>query len=88
MHLYSLLSSTHDVKKEDGVLVVTPDSDETFLQFSDAEIQAQLKRALEEDGTHLALKIERRAKGTDMDSELERIKKLMGGGKVKPNVIR
>ena len=88
MHLYSLLSATHDVKRGEGTLIVCPDSDEAFLQFSDPELLAQIKRALEEDGTHLDLKIERPGKGTDMDTELERIKKLMGGGKVKPNVIR
>ena len=88
MNIYALLSSTNEVTKKDGALIITPDSDETFLQFSDPETQAQLKRALEEDGTHLDIKIERRAKGPDMDNEVERIKKLMSGGKVSPNIVK
>lgn len=86
MNTYALLSSTREVVKKDGTLIITPDSDETFLQFSDPETQSQLKRALEEDGTHLDIKIERRAKGPDMDSEVERIKKLLTGGKAPLNV--
>lgn len=86
MGLYSLLCNTHDVTLAGGVLTVVPETDAEFLQYSDEETQAQLMRALSGMQIPVTFKAEKRAGKPDMDSEIDRIKKMLSGGKAKLNV--
>ncbi len=88
MRLYSLLCNTRDVRAEGGVLTIYPASDAEFLQFSDTETQTLLSGALAQCGLALRLQVEKQATGPDMDSEIERIKKMIAGGKAKLNITR
>lgn len=88
MSVYSLLCNTHDVKTENGKLCVCPESDAEFLQFSDPETQSAIERALSACGINLTLSVDKRASRPDMDSEIERIKKMLSGGKAKLNITR
>ena len=88
MSVYSLLCNTHDAALEKGELRVCPASDAEFLQFSDPETQEQIARALHEMGANVTLRIEKRAGKPDMDNEIDRIKKMMAGGKAKVEVRR
>lgn len=88
MQMYSLLCNTHDIRTQDGVLTIFPASDAEFMQFSDPEAQETLTRALSDLGAAYTVKIEKHAQKADMDSEIDRIKKMLAGGKVKPTIIR
>ncbi len=88
MSVYSLLCNTHDVKSENGKLCVCPESDAEFLQFTDPETQSAIERALSSCGINLTLSVDKRASKPDMDSEIERIKKMLAGGKAKLNITR
>lgn len=88
MSLYSLLCNTHDTRVANGVLHICPDSDAEFLQYSDNETQSQLTRALDEMHVALTVQIEKRASRPDMDSEIDRVKKMLEGGKAKVNITR
>ena len=88
MSLYSLLCNTHDVTQDNGILRICPASDAEFLQFSDPETQEQLSRALAAAGANLSVQVEKRAGKPDMDSEIDFVKKMLSGGKVKPTIQR
>ena len=88
MSLYSLLCNTRDVEIEKGVLSVCPESDAEFLQFSDSETQSLLVRAMGEMGINLTVNVRKKAAKPDMDNEIERIKKMIAGGKAKLNITR
>lgn len=88
MNVYSLLCNAHDVTADGGIISVCPDTDAEFLQFSDAETQSQLTRALAEMGLNFTFNIVKRGSKPDMDSEIDRIKKMIAGGKAKLNITR
>lgn len=88
MSLYSLLCNTRDVHTAGGVLYIRPETDAEFLQFTDPETQAELTRALSALGAQYTLRVDKKADKPDMDSEIERIKKMLSGGKAKINVTR
>ncbi|MCI8412913.1 MAG: DNA polymerase III subunit gamma/tau [Clostridia bacterium] len=88
MSIYSLLCNTHEVTVKDGVLTVYPQTDAEFLQFSDPETETQIMRAFGANNIALSFKAEKRDAGPDMDSEIDRIKKMLAGGKAKLNITR
>ena len=73
---------------KDGVLTVYPQTDAEFLQFSDPETETQIMRAFGANNIALSFKAEKRDAGPDMDSEIDRIKKMLAGGKAKLNITR
>ena len=88
MSMYSLLCNTREFAVENGVLAISPETDAEFLQYSDAETQEQLARALAASGANLTVDVRKRASRPDMDNEIERIKKMIAGGKAKLNITR
>lgn len=88
MSLYSLLCGVKSVTAESGNLIATPETDAEFLQLSDGETQSLIARALSACGINLKFTAEKRASGPDMDNEIERIKKMLSGGKAKLNITK
>ncbi len=88
MSLYSLLCNTHNVDLDGGVLKITPESDAEYLQFSDPEVSDLIVRALSVLGANVKTEIIKQQGKPDMDTEIDRIKKMMAGGKAKLNITR
>lgn len=88
MSLYSLFCNTHEFSEANGVITVFPETDAEYLQFSDSETQEQIGRALMSCGINMTIKADKHASKPDMDSEIDKIKKLLSGGKAKLNITR
>lgn len=81
MRLYTLIGGHHDFEIKDGNLIVWATSD-NYLEMSEAETQEAIHRALKADGVDLCLVVDKRKDTVDMDNEIDKIKKLMGGAKL------
>ena len=78
---FSLLSNVTDVEVRGDKLIVwaAPDS---FLRLSDDEMTGAITRALDYDGAPYKLTVNKKSGGVDMDSEIARIKKMIGDAKL------
>lgn len=80
MDLYTFAGKHTDYRIDGNTLVVSAEDGAEFLRFSSDETVAALSRALQADGSSLAVRVEKRSADVNIDSEIERIKKLMGKG--------
>ncbi len=78
---FALLEGVKEVEVKNNKLVlwVEPSS---FLSVSADDVVSALKRALEVDGAPYSLVVNKQIGGVDMDSEIARIKKMMGDAKL------
>lgn len=82
INLHYLAGKQNDLEIKGGKLYVYADN-EDFLQLSEPEFLEEIRRALIFDGTAIEVVIEKKkSDSVDMDSEIERIKKLVGNTKV------
>lgn len=81
MRLYTLIGGHTDFDIKDGALVIGA-AEAEFLEFSDPDTVAMIRRALGDMGLTLEVKVVRRAEGNRMDASVNRIKQLMGEAKL------
>lgn len=81
MRLYSLVGKHTDFAVEDGTLVIGA-SEAEFLEFSDDNTVAAIRRGLSSMGVGLDVKVVRRLGASVMDESISRIKQLMGEAKL------
>lgn len=74
----SALSSASSVELKGDVLTVWVEPD-SFLRVAADDVTEAVKRALSHDGTGIKLTVSKLAGGVDMDDEINRIKRMMGG---------
>lgn len=76
MRLYTLLGGHTDVEVKEGKLTVWA-NDDNYLQFSDEETQAAMRRGLDADGLGMTLFVDKRVHA-DNEKIIGKIKSLMG----------
>lgn len=77
MRLYTLLGDQSDIEIEDNNLIIHA-SEDNFLSFSDESTITAITRALLSEGINLTVLVDKKKEAVDMDSEIMKIKKLMG----------
>lgn len=77
----STLTSVSSVEIKGDMLTVWADAD-NFLRVSADDVTDAIKRALAHDGTGVKLSVNKIAGGVDMDDEINRIKRMMGGARL------
>ena len=81
MRLYSLVGGHKDFSVENGALVIGA-AEAEFLEFSDDNTVAAIRRGLSSMGVGLDVKVVRRSDTSVMDESILRIKQLMGEAKL------
>ena len=81
MRLYSLVGGHTDFAVENGALVIGA-AEAEFLEFSDDDTIAAIRRGLSSMGVGLDVKVVRRSDTSVMDESISRIKQLMGEAKL------
>ena len=79
--VFALINRVTDVEVRGDKLILWAEAD-SFMRLSGDDVRASLERALREDGAPYALVINKKSGGVDMDSEIARIKKMIGDAKV------
>ena len=79
--VFALINRVTDVEVRGDKLILWAEAD-SFMRLSGDDVRASLEHALREDGAPYALVINKKSGGVDMDSEIARIKKMIGDAKV------
>ena len=79
--VFALINRVTDVEVRGDKLILWAEAD-SFMRLSGDDVRASLERALREDGAPYTLVINKKSGGVDMDSEIARIKKMIGDAKV------
>lgn len=75
------LDRIKEVEVRDGKLILWVEPN-NFLQIVDESVSGAVERAIRADGINLKLMVNKVAGGVDMDSEIEKIKRLMDQAKI------
>jgi len=86
MRLFTVASEQDDVELHGDTLVVFVKDDDSLGILSEENGKQALLRAAMDINPDLKVKVDKRSGGVDMDSEIEKLKRLMGN--VKVNVTR